>query len=84
MINADSTQLQVGEWRGFLSDIDKKFIEEQGLEELMYKAYLCTTVSTVVAMIASFFGSQHTFCYLQVYNVIISFVHLQSNQSLVT
>ena len=64
--NADSTQLQVGEWRGFLSDIDKKFIEEQGLEELMYKAYLCTTVSTVVAMIASFFGSQHTFCYLQV------------------
>jgi hypothetical protein len=29
-------------------------------------AYVCTTLSTVVAMIASFLGSQHTFCFIQV------------------
>ena len=57
--------LEVGEWRGFLSDEDRKFIEQNGFENLMYKAYLCTTVSTVVTMIVSFLGSQHTFCYLQ-------------------
>ena len=29
--------LEVGEWRGFLSQQDKDFIEENGLENLMYK-----------------------------------------------
>ena len=28
--------LEVGEWRGFLSQHDKDFIEENGLENLMY------------------------------------------------
>ena len=32
---------------------------------LIFSAYLCTTVSTVLAMITSFLASQHTFCYLQ-------------------
>ena len=31
----------------------------------IFPAYLCTTVSTVLAMITSFLASQHTFCYLQ-------------------
>lgn len=90
--------LEVGEWRGFLSQTDKDFIEENGFEHHMYTgnislinhirvyyyiislkclflfltiafyfvlAYLCTTVSTVLAMITSFLASQHTFCYLQ-------------------
>lgn len=29
--------LEVGEWRGFLSDEDKIFIEENGFETLMYQ-----------------------------------------------
>ena len=86
---------QVGEWRGFLSPTDRQYIEQLGLNQLMwiyivfliiilfssppplisililspdkrYSAYLCTTLSTVVAMVASFLGSQHTFCFLQV------------------
>ena len=56
---------QVGEWRGFLSPADREYIEQLGLNQLMYSAYLCTTLSTVVAMVASFLGSQHTFCFLQ-------------------
>ena len=32
---------------------------------MIFAAYLCTTVSTVLAMITSFLASQHTFCYLQ-------------------
>ena len=32
---------------------------------LNISAYLCTTISTVLAMITSFLASQHTFCYLQ-------------------
>jgi len=57
--------LEVGEWRGFLSQTDRDYIEQFGLNHLMYSAYLCTTMSTVVAMVASFLGSQHTFCFLQ-------------------
>ena len=36
-----------------------------------YSAYLCTTLSTVVAMVASFLGSQHTFCFLQVKTILV-------------
>ena len=57
--------LEVGEWRGFLSEEDKEVIREFGLDYLMKSAYICTTLSTVVAMVASFLGSQHTFCFLQ-------------------
>ena len=57
--------LEVGEWRGFLSDTDREYIDQFGLGHLMYSAYICTTLSTVVAMVASFLGSQHTFCFLQ-------------------
>ena len=57
--------LEVGEWRGFLSDTDREYIDQFGLGYLMYSAYICTTLSTVVAMVASFLGSQHTFCFLQ-------------------
>ena len=57
--------LEVGEWRGFLSQTDREYIEQFGLNHLMYSAYLCTTMSTVVAMVASYLGSQHTFCFLQ-------------------
>ena len=32
----------------------------------MYSAYLCTTISTVVAMITSFLASQHAFCFQQI------------------
>merc|ERR1719411_620733 len=31
----------------------------------MYSAYLCTTISTVLAMIVSFLASQHAFCFQQ-------------------
>ena len=57
--------LEVGEWRGFLSETDREYIDQFGLGYLMYSAYICTTLSTVVAMVASFLGSQHTFCFLQ-------------------
>lgn len=57
--------LEVGEWRGFLSEADRRYIQERGMDGLMYNAYLCTTVSTIGAMIASFFASQQTFCFLQ-------------------
>ena len=57
--------LEVGEWRGFLSEEDKEVIREFGLDYLMKSAYICTTLSTIVAMVASFLGSQHTFCFLQ-------------------
>ena len=35
---------QVGEWRGFLSMADREYIEQLGLNNLMYSAYLCTTL----------------------------------------
>lgn len=57
--------LEVGEWRGFLSSEDREYIKEQELDGLMYSAYLCTTIGTVIAMIASFLASQHAFCFLQ-------------------
>ena len=57
--------LEVGEWRGFLSSEDRNFIEENQLEAMMYSAYLCTTISTVLAMIVSFLASQHAFCFQQ-------------------
>ena len=57
--------LEVGEWRGFLSSEDRDFIKENQLEALMYSAYLCTTISTVLAMIVSFLASQHAFCFQQ-------------------
>ena len=57
--------LEVGEWRGFLSQADEDYINQYGLNYLMKSAYICTTLSTIVAMVASFLGSQHTFCFLQ-------------------
>ena len=57
--------LEVGEWRGFLSTEDRNFIKDNGLDGLMYSAYLCTTISTVTAMITSFLASQHAFCFQQ-------------------
>ena len=57
--------LEVGEWRGFLSQADEEYISQYGLNYLMKAAYICTTLSTIVAMVASFLGSQHTFCFLQ-------------------
>lgn len=78
--------LEVGEWRGFLSEEDKEYVRENGLESLMHSgernephcpasaeffihfdflAYVCTTIGTVVAMIAAFLASQQTFCFLQ-------------------
>ena len=57
--------LEVGEWRGFLSQMDEDYINQYGLNYLMKSAYICTTLSTIVAMVASFLGSQHTFCFLQ-------------------
>ena len=57
--------LEVGEWRGFLSQADEEYISQFGLNYLMKSAYICTTLSTIVAMVASFLGSQHTFCFLQ-------------------
>lgn len=57
--------LEVGEWRGFLSQADEEYINQYGLNYLMKSAYICTTLSTIVAMVASFLGSQHTFCFLQ-------------------
>jgi len=57
--------LEVGEWRGFLSQTDEEYISQYGLHHLMRSAYICTTLSTIVAMVASFLGSQHTFCFLQ-------------------
>ena len=57
--------LEVGEWRGFLSSEDRDFIKSNQLEAMMYSAYLCTTISTVLAMIVSFLASQHAFCFQQ-------------------
>lgn len=59
--------LEVGEWRGFLTVDDRTYIQQNGLDVLMHDAYMSTTISTVVAMIASFFASQQTFCYLQLH-----------------
>jgi hypothetical protein len=58
--------LEVGEWRGFLSPEDRNFIKDNGLDGLMYSAYLCTTASTVIAMITSFCAAQHAFCFQQI------------------
>lgn len=58
--------LEVGEWRGFLSTQDRNFIKDNDLDGLMYSAYLCTTISTVIAMITSFLASQHAFCFQQI------------------
>lgn len=58
--------LEVGEWRGFLSTEDRNYIKDHDLDGMMYSAYLCTTISTVIAMIASFLASQHAFCFQQV------------------
>ncbi|TRY63319.1 hypothetical protein TCAL_01829 [Tigriopus californicus] len=60
--------LEVGEWRGFLTDESKQYIKTKQLNDLMYHAYMTTTISTVTAMIVSFFASQQTFCYLQIQN----------------
>ena len=51
--------LEVGEWRKFLTPEDRHFIKDQAMDDLMYSAYLCTTISTVIAMITSFLASQH-------------------------
>ena len=58
--------LEVGEWRGFLTSEDRNFIKDNQLDGLMYSAYLCTTISTVIAMITSFLASQHAFCFQQI------------------
>ena len=58
--------LEVGEWRGFLTVEDRNFIKNNRLDGLMYSAYLCTTISTVIAMISSFLASQHAFCFQQI------------------
>ena len=48
-----------------LSSEDRDFIKSNQLEAMMYSAYLCTTISTVLAMIVSFLASQHAFCFQQ-------------------
>lgn len=50
--------LEVGEWRGFLSQADEDYINQYGLNYLMKSAYICTTLSTIVAMVASFLGTK--------------------------
>ena len=55
--------LEMGEWRGFLDPQDRQYIKEKELDALMYSAYLCTTICTVIAMITSFLAFQHAFFY---------------------
>ena len=38
--------LEVGEWRGFLSQTDKDFIEENGFEQHMYTGNTTNTVKS--------------------------------------
>jgi hypothetical protein len=35
-MHTDKSELQVGEWRGFLSDADREYIEKFNLNYLMY------------------------------------------------
>ena len=38
--------LEVGEWRGFLSQTDKDFIEENGFEQHMYTGNTTNTINS--------------------------------------
>jgi len=59
--------MEVGEWRGFLDDHDRRIIEEQGLETLMTQAYVIVTASTLAALLAALFAGQHAFCFIQLH-----------------
>ncbi|KAG8238140.1 hypothetical protein J437_LFUL017598, partial [Ladona fulva] len=57
--------LEFGEWYLFMTDDIKDIINRKSLENIVFYAHMTTSISTGVAILASFFDTQFTFCSMQ-------------------
>ncbi|XP_046395817.1 serine-rich adhesin for platelets-like isoform X2 [Ischnura elegans] len=57
--------LEIGEWYLFMTDDMKAFINQKSLKNIVFYARMTTSISTGVAILASFLDSQFTFCSIQ-------------------
>lgn len=57
--------LELGEWRILMPDAVKKVIQQKHLNTLVFYARTTTSISSLVAVVTSFFDAQFMFCWIE-------------------